>query len=231
MNFLFIYDKLILVAVMQEKIFDLNNCIDFTLLDPRATIFDLEKLCNIAYKNKYYSVCVNPTSVSFVKGYILKNLSNELKVCCVVGFPLGANVTDIKCAEAKQAIVDGADEIDFVINISKLKENNLGYLKNELSKMRKVTKNHIIKCIIETAYLTEIEIVRICKLCVKYKIDYVKTSTGFATSGAKIKDVKIMLNAVDGKCLVKASGGIKTRESAIEFLNMGANRIGTSRVL
>ena len=216
---------------MQDKIFELNKYIDFTLLDPRATIFDLEKLCNIAYKNKYYSVCVNPSVVSFVKGYILKNLSNEVKVCSVVGFPLGASVIDIKCAEAKRAILDGADEIDFVINIAKLKENNFGYLKLELSKIRKITKNHILKCIIETAYLTENEITKICKLCAKCKIDYVKTSTGFASSGANVKDVKIMLNAVDGKCLIKASGGIRTRETAIQFLNMGVNRIGTSRVL
>ena len=208
-----------------------NKYIDFTLLDPRATIFDLEKLCNIAYKNQYYSVCVNPTAVSFVKGYILKNLSNEIKVCSVVGFPLGASVIDVKCVEAKQAINDGADEIDFVINIAKLKENDLGYLKSELSQMRKITKNHILKCIIETAYLTENEIIKICKLCAKCKIDYVKTSTGFATSGAKINDVKIMINAVEGKCQIKASGGIRSRESAIEFLNSGVSRIGTSRVL
>ena len=216
---------------MSDNVFEINKFVDFTLLDPRATIFDLEKLCNIAYKNKYYSVCVNPSAVSFVKGYILKNLSNEVKVCSVVGFPLGASVIDVKCAEAKQAILDGADEIDFVINIAKLKENDLGYLKNELSKIRKVVKNNILKCIIETAYLTESEIIKICKLCVKCKIDYVKTSTGFATLGAKISDVKTMLNAVEGKCFVKASGGIRTRESAVEFLNLGVKRIGTSRVL
>ncbi len=216
---------------MQDKLFNLNRFIDFTLLDPRATVFDLEKLCNIAYKNKYYSVCVNPTAVSFVKGYILKNLSNDVKVCSVVGFPLGASVIDVKCAEAKQALLDGADEIDFVINIAKIKENDFSYLKNELSRMRKVVKNNVLKCIIETAYLTENEIVKICKLCVKCKIDFVKTSTGFATSGAKIDNVKIMINAVDGKCLIKASGGIRTRESAIEFLNLGVGRIGTSRVL
>ena len=216
---------------MQDKLFNLSDYIDFTLLDPRATIFDLEKLCNIAFKNKYYSVCVNPSAVSFVKGYILKNLSNELKVCSVVGFPLGANVVDIKCAEARQAILDGADEIDYVLNIAKLKENDFGYLKNELVRMRKVTKGHVLKCIIETAYLTENEIIKICKLCAKCKIDFVKTSTGFSSGGAKISDVKLMIDAVEGRCLVKASGGIRTREAAIEFLNMGVSRIGTSRVL
>ena len=216
---------------MQDKLFNLSDYIDFTLLDPRATIFDLEKLCNIAFKNKYYSVCVNPSAVSFVKGYILKNLSNELKVCSVVGFPLGANVVDIKCAEARQAILDGADEIDYVLNIAKLKENDFGYLKNELVRMRKVTKGHVLKCIIETSYLTENEIIKICKLCAKSKIDFVKTSTGFSSGGAKISDVKLMIDAVEGRCLIKASGGIRTREAAIEFLNIGVSRIGTSRVL
>lgn len=216
---------------MQEKIFDLNSYIDFTLLDPRATSYDLEKLCNIAYKNKYYSVCVNPSAVAFVKGYVLKNLSNDLKICSVVGFPLGANLIDIKCLEAKQAIVDGADEIDFVLNISKVKENDFSYLKNELSKIRKAVKNHILKCIIETAYLTKDEIVKICKLCVKCNIDYVKTSTGFATSGANFDDIKLIINSVGGRCKVKASGGIRSREVAVQFLNQGVSRIGTSRVL
>lgn len=216
---------------MQEKIYELNEYIDFTLLDPRATNFDLEKLCNIAYKNKYYSVCVNPCYVSFVKGYIAKNFNNELKITSVVGFPLGANSIDIKCAEAKEAIVSGADEIDFVVNIGKIKTGDYAYLKNELSRLRKVAKNHTLKCIIETAYLTDSEIIKICKLCVKTKMDFVKTSTGFATAGAEISKIKIMLEAVNGNCLVKASGGIRSREFAIELLNLGVKRIGTIRVL
>lgn len=216
---------------MNEKIYNLNNYIDFTLLDARATSFDLEKLCNIAYKNKYYSVCVNPSRVSFVKGYIVKKLSNDLKIVSVVGFPLGSNTIEIKCAEAKQSILDGADEIDFVVNIGKVKEGDFEYIKNELSRIRKVTKNYTLKCIIETVYLTKDEIVKMCKLCVKCKMDFVKTSTGFGTGGANKDEVKLMIDTVNGECLIKASGGIRTRESAIEFLNMGVKRIGTSRVL
>ena len=109
---------------MQEKIYDLNSKIDFTLLDARATFSDLEKLCDIAYKNKYYSVCVNPCNVSYVKGYISKNLNSEVKVCAVVGFPLGANSIDLKIAETKQCIDDGADEIDFVVNIGRIKSGD-----------------------------------------------------------------------------------------------------------
>ncbi len=216
---------------MNEKIYNLNDYIDFTLLDARVTNFDLEKLCNIAYKNKYYSVCVNPSRVSFVKGYIVKNLENQLKIASVVGFPLGANSIEIKCAEAKQAILDGADEIDFVVNIGKVKEGDFSYIKNELSRIRKATKGNIIKCILETCYLSKEEIVKVCKLCVKCKIDFVKTSTGFGTAGANFEDVNLMLQTVGTECLVKASGGIRTREVAIELLNMGVKRIGTSRVL
>lgn len=216
---------------MQEKIYDLNSKIDFTLLDARATFSDLEKLCDIAYKNKYYSVCVNPCNVSYVKGYISKNFNSEVKVCAVVGFPLGANSIDLKIAETKQCIDDGADEIDFVVNIGRIKSGDFEYVKRELSVIRKVAKKKVLKCIIETCYLTDDEIVKISRLCAKCKIDYVKTSTGFGTAGADEKVLSIILNEIKGKCLVKASGGIRSREQAIKYLNIGADRIGTSRVL
>ena len=216
---------------MQEQIYDLNEKIDFTLLDPRATSFDIEKLCDIAYKNKYYSVCVNPTNVAFAKGYISKNFSNELKIVSVVGFPLGANSTEVKCCEVKQIIDDGADEIDFVVNIGKIKSGDYEYVKNELAKIRKVSKKHILKCIIETCYLDENEIIKICKLCAKYKIDYIMTSTGFGTLDVDEKVISIILNELTNRCLLKVSGGVKTRQQAIKFLNLGADRVGTSRVL
>lgn len=216
---------------MQEQIYDLNSKIDFTLLDPRATFSDIERLCDVAYKNNYYSVCVNPDYVSYAKGYIKKNFDSNLKVVSVAAFPLGANVISVKCSEIKQAILDGADEVDFVINISKVKSGDFDYIKNELSKIRKISKGCIIKAILETCYLDLNEIVKVCKLCVKYKIDFVKTSTGFGTAGANDVVLKMMLDTVGSKCQVKASGGIRSKEQAIAYLNLGVSRIGTSRVL
>ena len=216
---------------MQDSIYDINSKIDFTLLDARATFSDVEKLCDIAYKNKYYSVCVNPCNVSYVKGYITKNLNNNIKICSVVGFPLGANSIDLKILETKQAIEDGADEIDFVVNIGRVKSGDFDYIKREISMIRKISKKHVLKCIIETCYMTDDEIVKLCRLCAKYKIDYVKTSTGFGTAGADEKTLSLILDEVKGRCFVKASGGIRSREQAAKYVSMGVDRIGTSRVL
>lgn len=215
----------------ENEIIALEKMVDFTLLDPRATESDIEKICDIAYKHSYYSVCVNPSNVSYATGYINKNLNSELKVVCVVGFPLGANSTNVKLAEAKEAIANGADEIDFVVNIGKLKQGKFDYIKNELKMLRKVTKNHIIKAIIETCYLSKNEIVKISKICMQSKIDFVKTSTGFGTGGALEDDVKLIYETVKGVCKIKASGGIRNREQALKFINIGANRIGTSHII
>ena len=209
----------------------IENKIDFTLLDPRATEFDLEKLCDVAYKHSYYSVCVNPVNVAYVRGYINKNLDGNLKVVSVVGFPLGANSVEVKTQEAREVIQFGVDEIDFVINIGKVKQGKYDYIKNELKKMRKVSKGKILKVIIETCYLTKNEIVKLSKLCMQTRVDFVKTSTGFGTAGANIDDVKLIYETVKGVCGVKASGGVSTREKVIEFLNAGADRIGTSHII
>ncbi len=216
-----------------EKTNAINVCskIDFTLLDPRATSKDLEKLCDIAYKNEYYAVCVNPANVSFVDGYISKHFNKSLKIVSVVGFPLGASATQIKLTEAKQAIEDGADEIDMVINIGKAKSSDFNYVRNEIEKIRKVAKKKILKVIIETCYFDENEIIKLCKICMAAKVDYVKTSTGFGTGGAKPEIVSLMKKVVGSKCKIKASGGIKTREQAIDFINLGADRIGTSSII
>ena len=205
--------------------------VDFTLLDPRATEFDLEKMCDIAYKHSYYSVCVNSCNVSYVKGYINKNLCGELKVVGCVGFPLGSTSTDLKIQETKEVIDNGADEVDFVINIGKLKQGKFDYIKNELKKIRRVAKRVVLKAIIETCYLDNNEIVKIAKLCMQSKIDFIKTSTGFGISGAKIEDVNLIYRTVKGCCKIKASGGVSTRESAINFLTAGAHRIGTSYII
>ena len=214
-----------------NEIVELNRYIDFTLLDARATNSDLERLCDVAYKNQYYSVCVNSCNVEYVVGYVKKHLNDALKIVSVVGFPLGAIHTDIKVAEAKGAVVDGADEIDFVINIGKVKDGDWKYVKNELSKIRKATKGCVLKCIVETCYLTDNEIVKMCNLCAQTKIDFVKTSTGFGTAGATDHHVKLMVESLSRKCKVKASGGIRTREDAIRYINLGVERIGVSRIL
>ena len=221
--------------IMKNKINNeiqaVNSKIDFTLLDPRATFADLEKLCDIAYKNGYYSVCVNPCNVSYVKGYIANNFGSGLKICSVAGFPLGASSTEVKCVEIKNAIADGADEIDVVINIGRLKSGDYEYVKNELMRIRKVCKKHILKVIIETCYLDENDIVKMCNICAKCKVDFVKTSTGFGNGGATEKDILLMYKTLNGRCLIKASGGIRDRKKAVDLINLGAERIGTSHII
>ena len=222
---------MVMIMKTQNEIIELNKFIDFTLLDPRATKADLERLCDVAYKNQYYAVCVNSCNVEFIAGYIKKNLNDELKIVSVIGFPLRVVSIDVKVFETKLALQDGADEIDFVINVGMIKNGDWKYIKNELVKMRKVTKGYVLKCIIETCYLTDNEIIKICGLCSQVKIDYVKTSTGFGTAGATEHHVKLMVESLSKKCKVKASGGIRSREDAIRYINLGAERIGASRIL
>lgn len=208
---------------------DLNSYIDYTLLDPRAGDRDVENLCNIAVKNKYYAVCVNPTNVEHARKYVDSRLNDTIKVVSVIGFPLGANLVETKVLEAKKAIADGADEIDVVINIAKAKQGDFGYIKNELSRIVRCSKGRVVKAIIETCYFNRDEIVKLCKMCVKAKVDFVKTSTGYGIGGATPEVVELIKQNVDGKCEVKASGGIRTRNDAYIMLRAGARRIGTSR--
>ncbi len=217
--------------IIKENTIDLNSKIDFTLLDPRATVSDLEKLCDVAYKNRYYSVCVNPCNVAYVSGFIKKYYADSLKVCSVVGFPLGANKLETKMFETKEAIFDGADEIDVVINIGRAKQGDFSYIKNELSKIKKIAKKHVVKAIIETCYFDDNDIVKLCKVCMQAKVDFVKTSTGFGTMGATENVVSLIRKNIAGKCYIKAAGGIRTRAQALRLVDLGADRIGTSHVL
>ena len=209
----------------------INLAVDFTLLDARATKNDLEKLCDVAYKNGYYSVCVNPSNVAYVKGYIAKNFNNALRVVSVIGFPLGANSTNIKLEESKECLSCGADEIDVVINIGKAKEGDFDYVRNELKKIKKLAKQRVVKAIIETCYFDKNEIIKLSKICVLSGVDFVKTSTGFGTAGASAENVKLISETVKGKCKVKASGGVRSREQAILMISAGADRIGTSHII
>lgn len=210
---------------------NVNSIVDLTLLDPRATVMDIEKLCDIAYKNQYRAVCVNPCNVQFASGYILKNLEGALKVVSVIGFPLGANESTIKIQEAKQVFGEGADEVDVVINIGRAKSLDYDYIKQELRIIKKIAKKRIVKAILDTCYFDENEVIKLCKICVNAGVDFIQTSTGFGTSGANEDIVKILLNETKGKCQIKVSGGIMTREQAVYYINLGCTRIGTSAVI
>ncbi len=205
---------------------ELAKFIDHTLLKPDASEKDILKLCNEAKEYHFYSVCVNPVWVEFCFNQLK---TDDIKVCSVIGFPIGANKTEIKLKEAENAIADGAEELDMVINIGKLKSSDFDYVFNEIKALADLSKkfHSTLKVIIETCLLTDKEKVIASVICKRAGADYIKTSTGFSIGGANLFDVKLMKLAGDG-LLVKASGGIKSRSDAINFINCGASRLGTS---
>lgn len=202
-----------------------SKFIDHTNLKQDASINDIKTLCEEAIKFDFMSVCINPCFVKYAHDVLL---DSEVKVCTVIGFPLGANATKTKVYETKQALKDGADEIDMVLNVSALKDKKYDYVKNEISKIKKVCKNKILKVILETCLLTDEEIVKACELSLEAKADFVKTSTGFSKGGATVEAVALMRKTVGDKCGVKASGGVKTFEDMQKMIDAGASRIGTS---
>lgn len=203
----------------------LNKFIDHTLLKPTATLNEIEKLCIEAKAYNFFSVCVNSCHVLFAKELLKET---EIKVCTVVGFPLGAMCTKSKVFEAKNAIFDGADEVDMVINLGWLKSGSSLKVIQDISKVKHVIGDKILKVIIETCYLSEKEKILACESAIKAQADFVKTSTGFGTNGATIQDVKLMKNAIEGKAKIKASGGIRDFKTAMEYVKLGVSRIGTS---
>lgn len=203
----------------------IEKYIDHTLLKPTATSFDIEKLCQEAIEYKFFSVCVNSCNVSLASE-LVKN--SDVKVCSVVGFPLGAMSTRSKIFETERALFNGADEIDMVLNIGWLKDKRINEVLQEIDFIKKETGNRILKVILETCYLTDAEKKLACKICVDAGADFVKTSTGFGTGGATIEDVKLMINSVNGDAKIKASGGIRDRATALEYIYLGVDRIGTS---
>lgn len=202
----------------------LNRLIDHTNLKPEASSSDIKKLVDEAVANDFFSVCVNSSFVKLIKDY-----NKDAKISAVVGFPLGAMSTSAKAYETKAAIEDGASEIDMVIEIGRLKEGDYDYVIEDIKAVKKACGDNILKVIIETCLLTEEEIVKACKLSVKAGADYVKTSTGFSTGGAKASDVALMRKTVGENIGVKASGGIHTASQALEMVNAGASRIGASK--
>lgn len=207
---------------------NLNKYVEHTLLKQDATKAELIKLFEEAKQYNFLGVCVNPCYVELAK----ENLKNsDVKIVTVIGFPLGANTTKTKVFETVNAINDGADEIDMVINVTKLKDRENDYIVDEIKQIKHACQGHNLKVIIETDLLDKDEIKLACELCIKGGADFVKTSTGFVKNGvgAKVEDVKLMYDTVNFAGLqVKASGGIRDKEAAIAMIKAGAARLGTS---
>lgn len=206
----------------------LNNYIEHTLLKQDAKKEDLIKLFEEAKENKFLGVCINPCYVKFAKEYLK---DTDVKIVTVIGFPLGANTTETKIFETINAVRDGADEIDMVINVTKVKDRETDYIVDEIKLIKSACGGHNLKVILETDLLDKNEIKYACECCIRGGANFVKTSTGFVKNGvgAKVEDVELMYKTVSSHGLkVKASGGIRDRETAIKMIEAGASRLGTS---
>ena len=212
---------------MEEiKIEKLNKYIDHTLLKPEATEGEIKALCEEAAEFDFMSVCIQPYWVKKAAAFLN---DTDVKVCTVIGFPLGANTTEVKRFEAKEAVQNGAHEVDMVINIGALKDGDFETVKNDIYSIAQAIKGQaILKVIIETALLTDEEIIKASELTKEAGADFVKTSTGFSTGGATIADVKLMRQTVGPSVGVKASGGVRSYEDAMAFIEAGATRLGAS---
>ena len=200
---------------------------DHTLLTQTASWADIKKICDDGMKYKTASVCIPPYFVKQAKEYVGENLA----ICTVIGFPNGYNTTAVKVFETKDAIANGADEIDMVINIGALKAGMDDFIVDEIKQIKAACGDKILKVIIETCLLTEDEKIRMCKNVTGAGADYINTSTGFSTAGATREDVELMVKNVGEGILVKAAGGISGIQDAEDFINLGADRLGTSRVV
>lgn len=201
--------------------------VDHTLLAPVAVFDDIKLLCDDAIKYKVASVCIAPAFVKQAKNYV----GNKMKICTVIGFPNGYMTTEAKVFETGDAIKNGADEIDMVINIGKLKEKNYSYVENEIAAVKKACEGKILKVIIETCLLTTEEKIKMCEIVSRAGADFIKTSTGFSSAGAKPEDIALFKKHVGKNVKIKAAGGISSLEDAWEFINLGADRLGTSRIV
>lgn len=206
---------------------EINSYIDATNLTTTATLEDIQSLCEKAKENHFASVCIHPYYVSVAKE-LLKETS--VMVTTVIGFPLGMNTTNVKQYEAIEAINDGADEIDMVINMGAVKNKDFEYVKNEIEEIRDAIDGKVLKVIIETCYLTKEEIIKLTEICNETFVHFIKTSTGFGTKGASLEDIKIIMEHKNEVLEIKASDGIKTEEDILKFIEAGASRIGTSHV-
>ena len=200
-----------------------SKYIDHTLLKSDATSEQIVKLCNEAKEYGFYSVCVNPAFVKFAKEQLI---DSNVKVACVIGFPLGANLTEVKRFEAQKAVDDGADELDMVINIGKLKEKDYNYVLNDINAVCGFGAD--VKVIIETSMLCDEEIIKMCEIVNKSNALFIKTSTGFVGEGAKEEHIKLMKEHMSQGKKIKASGGIRDKQKFLRMIECGADRIGTS---
>lgn len=203
----------------------LAGMIDHTLLKADATRAQVERLCDEAVEHGFASVCVNTCWVPLCAGRLAQS---DVRVCCVVGFPLGAMAPESKANEAARAVADGADEVDMVINVGWLKDGELDAVREDIAGVVAAADGRCVKVIIETCLLTDEEKVRACELAVEAGAAFVKTSTGFSTGGATVADVALMRRTVGDRCKVKASGGIHTAEEARAMVEAGADRLGCS---
>lgn len=206
---------------------DLNKYIDYTNLKPIATLKDIEALCETAINNGFASVCVLPYYVPLAKE-LLKN--TNVLVSTVVGFPLGGNTTSVKSYEAIEAINNGADEIDFVINLAALKNKDYEYIKNEIEEIRDSIDGKTLKVIIETCYLEEEEIIKMTEICNETFVNFIKTSTGFGTRGVSLEDIDLINKHKNDILEVKASGGIREFDFALDLIDKGVTRLGISDI-
>lgn len=201
--------------------------VDHTLLKQTASLAQIKELCDDALRYGVASVCIPPCFVKSVKDIY----GNNLNICTVVGFPNGYNTTATKVFEAQQAIAEGANEIDVVINIGWAKEGKWQEIEQELREMRTATQGKILKVIIETCFLTQEEKIQLCNIVTHAKADFIKTSTGFGGGGATREDVKLFAENVGKGVKIKASGGIKTLQDAEDYINLGCERLGTSSIV
>ena len=209
---------------MKEKILKM---VDHTLLKQESKWEDIKKICDDAIKYNVASVCIPPCYVKKAKEYV----GDKMEICTVIGFPNGYNTAEVKVFEAKVAIEEGADEIDMVINIGMLKNKEYDYILNEINKIKEACKGKILKVIIETCLLTEEEKIKMCEIISQSSADYIKTSTGFSTSGATLEDIELFKKHITNSKKIKAAGGIKNFEDAEKFIQAGAERLGTSKLV
>ena len=201
--------------------------VDHTLLKADATTADIKRICEEAMENNTASICINPGFIEYAVGI----MGDKIPVCTVIGFPLGAMTTAAKVFEAKDAIEKGAQEVDMVINISRAKDGDFEYITEEIRQIKQAVGDKILKVIIETCLLTDEEKIALCKCVTDAGADYIKTSTGFSTSGATFHDIELFAKYCEGKCKIKAAGGIRSREDMVKFIELGADRLGTSSAI
>ncbi|MDY5332892.1 MAG: deoxyribose-phosphate aldolase [Porcincola intestinalis] len=201
--------------------------VDHTLLKQTATWDQIRSLCDDAIRYQTASVCIPPCYVRQAKEYV----RDQMRICTVIGFPNGNTTTAVKAFETKEALDNGADEIDMVINIGALKEGNDSYIQNEIRILKEICGSHILKVIIETCLLTEEEKIWMCRIVTQAGADFIKTSTGFSTAGATFEDVRLFAQYVGGQVRIKAAGGISSFDDAETFIRLGADRLGTSRLV